>query len=85
MVAGTKEEGMAEETPRRRAFSNLVINLVALEPGDRVRLKNEATAEVVSNPRDGTWIFLRYLESPADPALVGAEELVFADDVLELL
>jgi hypothetical protein len=78
---------MADEkkTTERRAFSNLVINLVMLEPGDKVRLKNQAVAEVVANPKDGTWIFLRYVESPDDLSLIGSEEMVFADDILELI
>jgi hypothetical protein len=78
---------MAEEqkaTPRK-GFSNLVINLVMLEPGDKVRLKNEAVAEVVANPKDGSWIFLRYVSSPTDDSPVGSEEMVFADDILELI
>lgn len=78
---------MAEE--RKRAFQrhqpHAVINLVTLEPGNRVRLRGEAIGEVVSNPRDGSWVFVRYLAFPADPSLVGSEELVFADDIVEVL
>jgi hypothetical protein len=40
--------------------------------------------EVVSNPLDGVWVFARYLESPRDPALVGREEMIFAQDVVAI-
>jgi hypothetical protein len=41
-------------------------------------------AEIVTNPADGVWVFARYLESPRDPALVGQEEMIFAQDVVEI-
>jgi hypothetical protein len=39
---------------------------------------------VVGNPKDGSWIFLKYETSP-DPSEVGAEGLVFADEVVEIM
>jgi hypothetical protein len=57
------------------------INVRTLAPGTRVALVDGAVAEIVSNPADGVWLFARYLESPRDPALVGQEEMVFAQDV----
>ena len=39
---------------------------------------------IVSNPADGVWVFARYLESPRDPALVGQEAMIFAQDVVEV-
>ena len=62
-----------------------IVNLIELEPGQQVRLGSGATAEVVSNPQDGVWVFVRYLTSPDDPEQVGVEELVFAQDITELL
>jgi len=62
-----------------------VINVMLLEPGGMIALANGATAEVVSNPRDGVWIFGRYVSSPADVSLVGAEEMIFAQDIVGLL
>ena len=62
-----------------------IVNLFEVEPGQTVRLYGEATAEVVSNPRDGVWLFVRYLTSPEDPDQVGQEDMVFAQDVLELV
>ena len=57
------------------------INIRALPPGARITLLDGAVAEIVSNPADGVWLFARYLEAPADPALVGQEEMIFAQDV----
>ena len=62
-----------------------IVNLFEVEPGQKVGLYSGATAEVVSNPRDGVWLFVRYLTSPEDPDQVGEEDMVFAQDVLELV
>ena len=62
-----------------------IVNLIELEPGQQVRLGSGATAAVVSNPKDGVWLFVRYLTSPDDPEQVGAKDLVFAQDVTDLL
>jgi hypothetical protein len=59
------------------------INIRTLPPGSRVTLENGAVAEIVSNPNDGVWLFARYLSSPRDPALIGQEEMIFAQDVVE--
>jgi hypothetical protein len=51
-----------------------------LEPGAKIRLKKDkAVAEVVDNPRDGTWLMIR-----RDIAGAG-EELCNVDEILELL
>ncbi len=60
------------------------INIRVLEPGTRIGLIDGATAEIVSNPMDGVWVFARYLSSPDDPARVGSEEMIFAQDVVEI-
>jgi hypothetical protein len=62
-----------------------MINVLELQPGAKIRLVDDATAEVVTNPRDGIWIQVRYLTSPADPAQVGTEELLFAENIVEVL
>ena len=59
------------------------VNIRAIAPGTQVTLLDGATAEVVSNPADGVWIFARYLSAP-DPALIGQEEMIFAQDILEI-
>ena len=63
---------------------NEPINIRTLEPGTRIALVDGATAEIVSNPADGVWVFARYLSSPDDPARVGGEEMIFAQDILEV-
>lgn len=62
-----------------------VINLRSLGPGTTVGLSDGSTAEVVSNPLDGIWVFARYLSSPKDPSLVGTREMIFAQDIVEVL
>ena len=62
-----------------------VINLRLLEPGTKIGLSDGSTAEVVSNPLDGIWVFARYLSSPKDPSLVGTQEMIFAQDIMEIL
>ncbi len=62
-----------------------VINLRLLEPGTQIGLSDGSTAEVVSNPLDGVWVFARYLSSPSDASVVGTEEMIFAQDVVEVL
>ena len=61
-----------------------MINVRLLEPGTRVALADGSTVEVVSNPKDGIWVFGRYLSSPRDASLVGSEEMIFAQDVVEI-
>ena len=58
------------------------INIRTLAPGTRITLLDGATAEVVDNPADGVWVFARYLSSPRDAALVGQEEMIFAQDIV---
>jgi len=60
------------------------INIRDLAPGTRITLMDGAVAEIVSNPADGVWIFARYIDSPRDPALIGQEEMIFAQDVVEV-
>jgi hypothetical protein len=60
------------------------INVRDLLPGTLVVLASGAEAEIVDNPRDGIWLFARYLSSPRDPTLVGREEMIFAQDVVAL-
>jgi len=61
-----------------------LVNTRLLTPGTKIGLVDGAVAEVVSNPLDGVWVFARYLSSPTDPALVGSEEMIFAQDIAEI-
>jgi hypothetical protein len=58
-----------------------LVNTRLLTPGTQVVLVDGAIAEIVSNPRDGVWVFARYLSSPTDPSRVGNEDMVFAQDI----
>lgn len=61
-----------------------IVNLMLLEPGTTIGLADGSIAEVVSNPLDGVWVFARYLSAPSDTALVGTEEMIFAQDIVEI-
>jgi hypothetical protein len=60
------------------------INIRDLAVGTRVMLNTGAEVEIVANPKDGVWLFARYLSSAGDPAMVGIEEMIFAQDVVEV-
>jgi len=60
------------------------INIRLLGPGTRIVLDDGAVAEIVSNPLDGVWVFARFLSSPDDAARVGSEEMIFAQDIVEI-
>ena len=60
-----------------------LVNTRELAPGMQIVLVDGAVAEIVSNPLDGVWVFARYLSSPADPSMVGSEEMIFAQDIAE--
>ena len=72
-MAGCAGRGMSEP-----------VNIRLLGPGTRIVLDDGATAEIVSNPLDGVWVFARYLSSPDDPARIGSEEMIFAQDIVEI-
>jgi hypothetical protein len=50
-----------------------MLNLLAIQPGQVIRLKNGSTAEVVENVGDGIWLNARLDD--------GTEELVFCEDI----
>lgn len=60
-----------------------LVNTRLLTPGMQIVLVDGAIAEVVSNPLDGVWVFACYLSSPTDPSVVGSEEMIFAQDIVE--
>lgn len=62
-----------------------VVNLITLAEGAKIATASGATAEVVTNPKDGVWVFVKYLTSPEDPALEGTEDMVFAQDIVGVI
>ena len=60
------------------------VHLMDLQPGQRLLLKNQAVAEVIENLGDGIWVQVRYVASPADPSIVGDEELCHCEEVVRL-
>ena len=60
------------------------INIRQLVPGTRIALEDGVVAEVVANPGDGVWLFARTVSAPGDPARVGQEEMIFAQDIVAI-
>lgn len=64
-------------------MSQETLDLLTLEPGARLRMADGATVEIVENPRDGMWVFGRYLTHPTDASKVSdAEHAIFAQDIV---
>ncbi len=61
-----------------------MINVIELQPGDKIQLSGDIIAEVTSNPRDGVWIQARYLTVPDDASQEGTEEMIFAEDIVDM-
>jgi hypothetical protein len=64
---------------------NNTVILTNLKEGQKIKLRDGSVAEVTANPRDGGWVFIKYLESPDDPDLEGTEEMAFATDVVGIV
>lgn len=62
-----------------------VVNLITLDEGAKLATTAGATVEVVENPKDGVWVFAKYVTCPDDPSLVGTEDMFFAQDIVEVL
>ena len=61
------------------------VALQDLPEGTKIKLANDVIAEVTANPRDGGWLFIRFIEYPEDPTRVGEEDMVFCTDVLAVV
>ena len=75
------QEGKSEEV----STVNETVSLQNIPEGTKVRLQNGAIAEVTANPRDGGWLFIRFVEHAEDPSRVGEEDMVFCTDVLAVV
>jgi len=62
-----------------------VINFMELKAGQQLVLKNNAVAEVIDNIGDGIWVQVRYIDSPQDPSMVGAEELCHCEEAVRIV
>src|SRR5215469_2474113 len=86
-VYGSRQLGRTRDLAPRRAGGGGMsepVNIRSLAPGTRIVLEGGAVAEIVSNPADGVWVFARYLSAPDDPGRVGSEEMIFAQDIIEI-
>ena len=58
------------------------VSLQDVPEGTKVKLADGVIAEVTANPRDGGWLFIKFIEYPGDPSRVGKDDMVFCADVL---
>lgn len=56
-----------------------------LPVGLKLRLASGAIGELIGNPGDGAFVLVRIDENEKDPSQVGNEELVFFNDVKEVI
>lgn len=75
------QEGKPQQVPNTPGN----VALQDLPVGSKVRLRNGAIAEVTENPRDGGWIFIRFVEHPEDPSRTGEDDMAFCDDVVAVV
>lgn len=62
------------------------VDLLNVDTGAKLSLFNGATVEVLYNPRDGMWLFCRYISHPTDNTLLdGKEHSVFAQDIEQVI
>ena len=52
----------------------------SLPVGTKITLLNGAAGEVTANPRDGSWLLVKFTEHP-EAAKVGEEEYIFFNEV----
>lgn len=62
-----------------------LVSVQRLEPGTKIALKGDIVAEVVENPRDGMWVVVRYLQTPAGIVAGEQVEMTMADDILAVI
>ena len=77
--------GRSEQKGEDLINVNNTVILTNLPIGQQVQLRDGSIAEVTANPRDGGWVRARFVEAPADPALAGTEEMIFATDVVGVI
>ena len=78
------QEGRSEDVSNTGETGDTVA-LQDVPEGAKVRLRNGAIAEVTGNPRDGGWLFIRFVEYPGDPSKVGEDDMAFCTDVVAIV
>jgi len=61
------------------------MDLWHLKRGHKIRTRDGAEAEVLSETEDGEWIKVRYLDGEDDPLFAGTEDLAHREEVEALL
>lgn len=56
-----------------------------LRPGHKIKMRDGAEAEVLSETEDGEWIRIRYLGGADEPLFAGTEDLAHKNEIEALL
>lgn len=59
-----------------------MLNLMAVEVGVRLRLRDGSIREVLENFGDGIWLHMRVVEFPNSPAEVGSDDAVHCEEIV---
>jgi hypothetical protein len=62
-----------------------IVNVREIEEGQTVKLSNGDWAVVTTNPKDGYWLEIQYLYGPKSSGENSQSEMVFAEDVVEVV
>lgn len=62
-----------------------MIDVLTIQVGARLSLREGIVAEVLENMEDGMWLQVRYLDVPGTPSEVGSIELCHAQDIVKVI
>ena len=72
-----------QQPPPATARPRRLVNLREFPIGQLIWVRPERKAEVTANNQSGIWVTAKFLEAPDDESLVGTEDEVFVDDVMD--
>ena len=75
---------VAPQPPQQPYIPGPKVNLRELEIGQRIKLTGDIGVEVLENPKDGMWVYGKYISVPGNPSAENTEDSIFAGDVLEM-
>jgi hypothetical protein len=74
-----------QQPPAAAARPRRLVNLREFEIGQKIWVRPERKAEVTQNAKNGIWVTGKFLEAPDDESLVGSEDEIFVDDIMDIV
>jgi len=82
----TQQQQPQEQQPSAStARPKRLVNLREFPIGQKIAVRPERVAEVTMNAQNGIWVTAKFLEAPDDESLVGTEDEVFVDDIMDTI